>query len=105
MEAIVIVLAALVVVLTILFVRERLARLQEQQQFSKERKELRGWISQRLTKQEADTQRWAAMHEAYRAGWNDAVMASARQDEADAAAIAAKAKAKAKAKASQLTMK
>lgn len=106
MEAFIIVVLVLALVgMTALFVRERWAREDEQRQFSAQRKELRGWLNQRITRDEADAQRWASCHAAYKAGWNDAVQAAVEADEAEAQALAAKAKAKAAAKADRLTMK
>lgn len=110
MEAFVIgILMIALVGMGILFVRERLAREEEVKKLTAQRKELRGWLAERPTRAEADAQRWAAMHGAYRAGWNDAVAAAVEADEAEAQALAAavvtKAKAKAEAKATRLTMK
>lgn len=106
MEAFVIgILMIALVGMGILFVRERWAREDEQRQFSAQRRELRKWLSERPTRAEADAQRWAACHTAYKAGWNDALDASKAAEEAEAQALAAKAAAKAKAKADRLTMK
>lgn len=105
MEIAIILLVIALVTMVVLFVRERLARMDERRAFAAQRKELRGWLTERLTKAEADSQRWAAMAESYKAGWNDCVAASKAADEAEAEALAAKAKAKAEAKATRLTMK
>lgn len=106
MEAFIIVVLVLALVgMTALFVRERWAREDERKAFVAQRKELRGWLAERPTRAEADAQRWAAMHQAYRAGWNDALLAAKAEAEAEAEAEAAKAKAKAEAKATRLTMK
>jgi hypothetical protein len=106
MEYVVIGLLSLMLVgMTVLFVRERLARMAELHQFAKDRRELRKWVSERPTKQEADRERWVSMGAAYKAGWNDAVAAAKAADEAEAKAVATAAKVKAKAKADRLTMK
>lgn len=105
MEIAIILLIIALVAVVVLFIRERWAREDEQRQFIKDRKELRAWLAERPTKAEVDSQRWAAMHQAYRAGWNDALLAAKAAEEAEAQALAAKAAAKAKAKAERLTMK
>lgn len=105
MEFVVVFLVVALIAMTILFVRERWAREDEQQQFAAQRKELRAWLAERPTKAEADSQRWTACHAAYKAGWNDALLAAKAAEEAEAQTLAAKAAAKAKAKAERLTMK
>lgn len=105
MEIAIILLVIALVTMVVLFVRERWARMDEREAFVAQRKELRKWLAERPTRAEADAQRWASCHHAYKAGWNDAVQAAVEADEAEAQALAAKAAAKAKAKAERLTMK
>lgn len=88
MEAFVILLALALIAVTVLFVRERLARMDERRQFSKERAELRAWLAERPTKAEADSQRWTACHAAYKAGWNDALTKVKAVEAAKAKALA-----------------
>lgn len=88
MEIAIILLIIALVAVVVLFVRERWARMDERRQFSKERKELRAWLSERPTKAEADSQRWAAMAESYKAGWNDALTKVKAVEAAKARALA-----------------
>lgn len=98
MEIAIILLVIALVGMVVLFIRERWAREDERKAFVAQRKELRAMVNTMIGKEAAALDRWKSMYSAYKAGWNDAVMAMAEADVAEA-------KAKAKAKINRHTMK